>query len=170
MAWIRQVRFRMASLMMLVAAFAAGTALFVKVRDISGDVALPLIKFDAPILFVSAIWLTAIALGALKSHSFCQTMLQGIVACLGFHSVMVLAENGLARPLLYWLQVNFALLVAGPLLARRIVKTRMERGPRRTWWKRTFEAFVFAFLNIALVSLGAFLEYVGAEVGGQFLK
>ena len=129
-----------------------------------------MIKVDAPVLFVSAIWLTAIALGALKSHSFCQTMLQGIIACIGFHSLIVLAENDLHRPLLYWLQVNFALLVAGPLLARRIVKTRMERGPRRNWWKRTFEAFVFAFLNIALVSLGAFLEFIAVELGGQIFK
>ena len=60
-------------------------------------------------------------------------------------------ETGRERPLLYWFQISFGLLATVPMVARRLVKTEMERGPRRTRWKKTCEAFFFAFLTMLLV-------------------
>jgi hypothetical protein len=170
MKWLQKLRFRMATAMMLVATCGAASALFVKVRDLTPDLPQPYFRIDAPVLFIVAIGSTAIALGSLKSHTASQTMLQAMLACLGFSSLIWLAENKLERPLLYWFQASFALLVAIPLLARSVVKTHLERGPRRNWWKKTFEAFVFAFLTMLLALLGILLQFAATQLGGAFVK
>jgi hypothetical protein len=170
MKLLRKFRFSMAMVMMMVVTAAAASALFAKVRTHIPASNQPYLKIDAPILFVLSIGLTGVALGALKSHSAGQTMLQITIACLGYVSLIGLAEAGRERPLLYWFQFSFGLLVTAPLLARRIVKSEMERGPRRTWWKKTFEAVFFAFLTMMLVLLGLLLQFLAAFVGPQVLK
>jgi len=151
--------------MMLVATAAAASALFAKARQHTPSGFLPSIRFDAPFLFVLSIGLTATALGALKRHSAVQTMLQIILACLGFLTLFWLLDAKLTRPLLYWFQANFAVLVTVPLLARRLVKTEMARGPRRDWWKRTLEAVFFSFLSMMLVLVGILLQVIAGEIG-----
>ncbi len=171
MQMLRKMRFTLATVMMLVVMSAAVSALFVKVQRIpklANQTYLNL-KVDAPILFVVSIVTTAVALASLKCHSAVQTMLQVTVACLGYLSLIWLAETGLTRPLLYWFQVSFAILVTLPLLARRIVKTEMERGPRRTWWMRTFEAIFFSYLTMTLILVGMLLQALALAVGVMFL-
>jgi hypothetical protein len=169
MRLLRKVRFSLATVMMLVVMAAASAALFIKVRHHTPD-AKPYLKIDTPVLFTLSIVLTATALGSLKSHSAVQTMLQATLACLGFLSLVGLAEQGLERPLLYWFQASFGLFVTLPLLARRIVKTEMDRGLRRDWWKKTFEAAFFSFLTMMLVLLGLLLQVFAAYVAGPALK
>ena len=170
MLLLRKMRFSMAMVMMMVAAAAAASALFAKVRAHVPASNQTYLKFDAPALFVASIALTAVGLGALKGHTFGQTLLQITVACLGYVSLVGLAESGRARPLLYWFQISFGLLVTGPLLARRLVKAEMERGPRRDWWKGTWEAVFFAFLTMMLVLLGLLLQWLTATIGEQVAK
>ena len=107
-----------------------------------------------------SITLTAIALGALKAHSSGQIMLQIVLACLAYLGLISLAELGALRPLLYWFQSCFALLATGPLIARSYVKAEMERGPRRTWWKKTTEAILFSFFTISIVLISSFLQWI----------
>ena len=97
-------------------------------------------------------------------------MLQIILACLAYLGLVTMAEMKWERPLLYSFQGCFALLVTGPLVARRIVKSDLGRGPRRSWWKRTFEAPVFAFLTMMLVLLGAFTQWLTAVIVNQNFK
>lgn len=160
MAILRRFRFSMATILMLVVTAAAGSALFAKVRQLFGDGGgNPTWTVDIPTLLTLAIALTAIALGALKGHSAVQIMLQATLAYLGYLSVLWLVEAEWHRLLLYWFQVTFALTVALPLVARRIVKNELPRGPRRRLWMRTFEAVVFSFLNMVLVLVGVLFEY-----------
>jgi hypothetical protein len=170
MALLRKFRFSMAMAMMMVVTAAAASALFAKVRAHTPAANQPYLKIDAPILFIAAIGLTAVALGALKGHSAGQMMLQITVACLSYVSLIGLAETGRERPLLYWFQVSFGVLVTAPLLARMFVKAEMERGPRRTWWKKTCEAVFFAFLTMMLVLFGILLQFLTVAIGGQVLK
>ena len=168
MRLLRKVRFSMATVMMLVATAAAGSALFAKARQHIPAANQPYMKFDAPFLFTLSIALTAVALGALKGHTAVQMMLQTTIACLGYVSLIGLAEAGMERPLLYWFQVSFGLLVTIPLIARRAVKRGMERGPRRTWWKGTCEAVLFAFFTMILVLWGLLVEVIAMQAGGVF--
>ena len=167
---LRKFRFSMAMVMMMVVTAAAASALFAKVRTHVPTGNLPSLKTDAPILFVLSIGLTAVALGSLKGHSPGQIMLQTTVACLGYLSLIQLAEAGRERPLLYWFQISFGVLVTGPMIARMFVKAEMERGPRRTWWKKTCESFLFAFLTMMLVLLGLLLQFVMSTLGAQLFK
>jgi hypothetical protein len=170
MKLIRKFRFSMALVMMMVATAAAASALFVKVRTHVPTSTMPYLRTDAPLLFIASIGLTAVALGALKGHSAGQMMLQTTIACLSFVSLITLGESGLDRPLLYWFEVSFGVLVTIPMLARRIVKNEMERGPRRTFWKKTCESIFFAFLNMLLVLVGLLLQLLVGFFGGQALK
>jgi hypothetical protein len=61
---------------------------------------------------------------------------------------------------LYWFQGCFALLATAPLIARSHVKAEIERGPRRTWWKKTTEAVLFSFFTIFLVLVSCFLQWL----------
>ncbi len=160
MRLFRKIRFSMATIMMLVATAAACSALFAKAREHIPAVGQPYLRFDAPFLFTLSIVLTAVALGALKGHTAVQMMLQTTIACLGYVSLIGLAESGMQRPLLYWFQVSFALLVTIPLLARRSVKAGMERGPRRTWWKGTCEAVLFSFFTMILILGGLLIQFI----------
>ncbi len=164
MKFLRKVRFTMAMVMMMVVTAAVASALFAKIRQHVAAPNQPYLKVDAPILFVLSIGLTAAALGALKGHTAVQMMLQMTVACLGFVVLIGLAEAGWVRPLLYWFQASFGVLVTVPLLARRYVKVEMGRGPKRTWWKNTYEAVFFAFLTQMLVLLGLLLQFAAVMV------
>ncbi len=166
MRLFRNVRFSMAAIMMLVVTAAAGSALFAKAREHIPAAGVPYLRFDAPFLFVLAIALTAVALGALKGHTAVQMMLQTTIACLGYVSLIGLAEAGMQRPLLYWFQASFALLVTIPLLARRSIKAGMERGPRRRWWKGTCEAVLFSFFTMILILGGLLIQVVVSQVVG----
>jgi hypothetical protein len=163
----RMVRFSMTSILMLVVMSAAASALFAKVHKFVPSVPKSYLKIDAPILFIASIGLTAIALAAVKNHNAMQTMLQITVACLGYLSLIWLAESGRQRPLLYWFQISFGLLVSVPLLARRIVKSEMPRGPRRELWKKNLDAFYLAFLTMILVLGGILLQWLVLTLSGS---
>lgn len=168
MRLFRTMRFSLAAIMMLVATAGAASALFAKAREFVPQGTQPYLRFDAPFLFVLSIALTAVALGALKGHTAVQMMLQTMIACLGYLSLIGLAEANMERPLLYWFQVGFGLLVTLPLLARRSVKTRMERGPRRDWWRGTCEAVLFAFFTMMLVLVGLMIEFIAMQATNSF--
>jgi hypothetical protein len=170
MKLLRKFRFSMAMAMMMVVTAAAASALFAKIHQHVPASNQPYLKVDAPVLFLLSIGLTSVALGALKGHSAWQMMLQITVACLSYVSLIGLAESGRERPLLYWFEVSFGLLVTAPLLARQIVKAEMERGPRRTWWKKTCESIFFAFLTMMLVLLGVLLEILATVLSSQMIK
>jgi hypothetical protein len=164
-----KLRLTMATAMMLVVTCGMASALFAKIHKYSAVATQVYLKIDAPILFVVSIVSTAIGLGALKSHSANQTMIQTSVACFAYLTLIWIAESGQERPLLYWFQISFALMVTAPLLARRIIKSEMPRGPRRDWWKKTCEAIFFAFLTMMLVLLGILIQWVGFMVGSSVL-
>lgn len=163
----KSVRFSIADGVMLIVAAALASALYAKIYETTKG--WTMFQHDGPILVVLAIVLTAVALGSYKAHSVAQIFLQVALGCLGYLSLIWIAETTLLRPLVYWLQVSFALTVAVPMLARRFVKTTMPRGPRRTFWKKTLEAIVFSFLNLMLVATGAWLESFIVQVGGPIL-
>ncbi len=156
--------FSMATVMMLVVTASFASALFAKACDHIPANQYPYMKVDAPAVFVASIALTAVALGALKSHSVEQVMLQVELACLAYIALISLAEAGAFRPMLYWFQACFAVLAVGPLLARSYVKAKMERGPRRTWCKKTTEAVLFSFFTIFLVLVSSFLQWLTALI------
>jgi hypothetical protein len=164
---LRKMRFTMATVMMLVVTAAVAFALFVKSRDHVPNNQYPYINIDAPAVLVISIALTAIALGALKAHSSGQIMLQIVLAYLAYLGLIGLAEVGAFRPLLYWFQACFALLATAPLVARSYVKTEMERGPRRTWWKKTTEAVLFSFFTITIVLVSCFLQWLTVLIVGS---
>lgn len=170
MRLLRTFRFSMAAVMMLVVTAAACSALFAKARGHIPATNQGYIRFDAPFLFTLSIALTAVALGALKGHTAVQMMLQTTIACLGYVSLVGLAEAGMERPLLYWFQISFGLLVSLPLLARRSIKKGMMRGPRRSWWKGTCEAVLFSFFTMMLVLLGLMIQYLALAAAGQLLS
>ncbi|MDB5351025.1 MAG: hypothetical protein JWN86_2272 [Planctomycetota bacterium] len=170
MTMLRRFRVSLATLMMLVVTIAAASALFAKIRAHIPVANKPYLKIDAPLVFVASIALTAVALAALKSHTANQTMVQATIAYLGYLSLIGLAETGMPRPLLYWFQVGFCLLVTLPLLARKIVKSEMERGPRRRWWKNMFESLFFAFLTMMLVLVGIVIEFLTVAIGTNLPK
>ncbi len=168
---LRRLRFSLATTMMFVLAAAAASALYAKIVHLMGTITEPGLKFDIAALFLLAIVLTALALGSWKAHSSVQIMLQFTLACLACLSLVWIAEAQYARTLRYWFQGCFAATVTLPLVARRIVKTTLPRGPKRNWWKKTCEAVFFSFLNVILISAGAaFQAYIllyGAEFLGQ---
>ena len=163
-------RFSMATAMLLVIPAAAASALFAKIYQVVPVNVVPFHRVDMPLLFVGSIILTAIALGAMKGHSANQMMLQATLACLGYLSLIELLEVGQQRPLLYWFQASFAVLVTLPMIGRRVARLRIERGPRRTRWKKTFEAIVFSFLTMLLVLAGLGLQFLSAFIGQAGIK
>ncbi len=173
MRLLPKVRFTLGTVMMIVLFAASASALFARICHLLEEnppANMPGWKYDSAAVVILAIGLTAVALGSLKSHSAAQTMLQGTLACLGYLSLIQLAEGDHPRLLLYFFQALFAVLAALPLLARRFVKARMDRGPRRDWWKRTCEAVFFAFLNMILVLAGIFLQVFVVEICPQLLR
>lgn len=157
MRLIGMVRFSMGTIMMFVLMAAAAMALFVKVYEYSDPLPMGW-KVDVPSLFLLAIGLTAMALGCWKEHTASQIMLQVTIACVGCLTLIWVAESEYERAIRYWCQSAFAASVTLPMLARRLVKSRMPRGPRREWWKKTCEAAFFAFLTVILVSAGALYQ------------
>jgi hypothetical protein len=154
----------MAGLALLVVASATASALFAKVYHLFRPEDLttatyPTLHFDAPILLLVGIVLTAITLGANKGHSLSLILLQITLSCLGFLSLIWLQEAKQPRLLLYWFQTAFLLTVAAPMLARHLLKTHLPRGPRRSWWKKTLETAIFSAVNMGLVGIGIGLEF-----------
>lgn len=165
MAILGRFRFSLATILMLVVTAAAASALFSKFNQLIKGTTSDAWDYDLPTLAVLAIGLTALALGGLKDHTAVQTMLQATLAYVGYLSVIWLSEAGLNRLLIYWFQMNFALTVALPMLARRYVKAALPRGPRRSWWKKTCEAVAFSFLNMLLVLAGASIQVLIVQYG-----
>lgn len=158
----RKFRFSMSTAMLAVVTAALASAVFARARAHVTVAGRPYLDVDVPAVFVISIALTALAFGALKAHSAKQVMLQMILAYLGYFSVILLAEAGATRPLLYWVQAGFFLQVVLPLIARSYLKAEMGRGPRRAWWKKTTEAVIFSFFTIAVVMASAWLQWLNA--------
>lgn len=154
---IGQFRFSMGTIMMFVLMSASAMALFVKVYEYTNPLPMGW-KVDVPVLFLVAIGLTSMALGFWKDHSASQVMMQIAIACVGCLTLIWVAESEYERAVRYWCQSAFAVSVTLPMLARRLVKSRMERGPRRDRWKKSCEAVFFAFLTVILVSAGAMYQ------------
>ena len=159
-------RISIATVMMLVVT--AATASGLAARMLSSGLAPALAgavpgarSSDIVAVLIAAVVLTALMLATRKRHTANQTMLQIAATCLGLLYLLSLPDITSKRLQLYWLQVLFAVLVVGPLLARRAVRTRMDRGPRRSWWMGTFEAIAFAYLNMLLVGIGGAVEGFG---------
>src|SRR5262249_15175165 len=167
MPWPGRPRFTLAATMMFVLTAAAASALHVKIMQHMGNIGAPGWGFDVPTLTLLAIFLTAIALAALKKHSPVQAMLQATLTCLGCLTWIWISEAHYGRALRYWFQAAFGLTVTVPLIARAMVKSRLPRGPRRDWWKKTCEAIIFSFLNLLLVSAGAVIQVLLIEYGSE---
>ena len=129
---------------------------------------------DYAALFVVAVIVTGIGLAAWRKHTPFQAMLQITLACLALLSLNGVAELGAAwkteRPLLYWYQSTFVLLVVAPLVARRIIRNRTEHGAVRDWRARTCEAVAFSFLNALLVFIGVFTQALTVDLLDNVLK
>jgi hypothetical protein len=132
--------------------------LFVKLLRLPVAANIPGWKVDIPTLFLLAIGLTALALSSWKEHTAVQTMLQMTLTCVGCLVLIWIGEAHYERAIRYWFQGTFAATVSLPLLARRIVKSQLPRGPRRDWWKRTCEAIFFSFLSMMLVTAGGLFQ------------
>ena len=153
---IPRFRISLATVMIVVVTAAAASALFASlVRHLPTGTIPSAIRYDIAILFVAAIILTGMAIAARKGHSPHLTMFQITLACLAYLGLLSLAEISRGRPVYYWYQASFALMVVIPLIARRIIKRRIDKGPRRTLWMKRCEAVAFAFLNMVLVLIGA---------------
>jgi hypothetical protein len=156
------MRFRisMASIMMLVVAAAAASALFTKiVGTISGEFGEW--KYDVPAVIIIAVALTAIALGAFRNHSGIQMMIQATGAYLGFLSMIWIIEQEHYRIAIYWFQILFAGLVVFPFLARRFARARSGVEDDPGWLARATEALPLAFGNMILVLAGAWFQWTG---------
>ncbi len=150
-----RLRISMATVIIVVFTTASASALFSRLaRHMPPTPVTPTLRYDVATLFVAAIILTGMAIAARKGHSPRLAMLQVTVACLGYLGLISLAEVNKGRPVFYWYQVTFAALVVVPLVIRRIIKSGMEKSPRRAQWMKTCESFAFAFLNMVLVLIG----------------
>lgn len=169
MRLLGKIRFNLSTMMMLVLTVAAAAALFAKVRAHTAPIAQLGWQVDVPSLFLLAIVLTAVALGAWKDHTAVQTMLQIALTCVGCLSLTWIVEAEFERAIRYWFQGTFAATVTLPLLARRFVKSALPRGPHRDWWKKNCEAVFFSFLNMMLVTVGGLLQAAVYLLGSSFL-
>lgn len=164
-----RIRFRMGTVMMFVVMAAAAMALYLKIDQHAGPHLPAGWKIDVPVLFLLAIALTALALGSWKEHSAVQIMLQVTLACVGCLSLIWIGEAKYDRAIRYWCQGMFAATVTIPMIARRLVKSGMPRGPRRDWWKKTCEAAFFSFLTMLLVTAGGLLQAAVFAIGVELL-
>jgi hypothetical protein len=150
----------MGAIMMFVLMAAAAMALFVKVLNLTDAAAVPAgWRVDVPSLFLLAILLTAVALGSWKEHTSVQIMLQVALACVSCLTLIWIGEAKYERAIRYWCQATFAATVTLPLVARRFIKARVPKGPKRDWWKKTCEAVFFSFLTMLLVSAGGLIQF-----------
>ncbi|MGC8642289.1 MAG: hypothetical protein ACP5XB_20700 [Isosphaeraceae bacterium] len=169
MLGIGKFQLSLKTIMMVVLTAAAASALFAKVYQHTGILG-GFWAVDAPSLFLLAILLTAFALGNWKEHNSIQIMLQMTISCLGYLVLIQISEAHFERATRYWFQLVFSLTVCVPLLARRYVKARVPRGPRRDRLKKTCEAVFFSFLNIVLLSGGALYQGAVYILVTAFLK
>ena len=164
-------RISLATVMIAVITAAAASALFAGlVRHLPTGPISTQIRHDVAALFVAALILTGMAIAARKGHSPHLAMFQITLACLAYLSLLSLAEISRGPLLYYWYQVSFALMVVVPLIARRIVKRRIEKGPRRTLWMKRCESVAFAFLNMVLVLIGVGVQLILVTVVAYYLK
>ena len=160
-----RISFSIATLMMLVGTVGSVAALVARVLELLQEVvskSLHPYVSDLAALWVVGIVLTGVALAVWRGHTANQAMLQISLACLAFLYAISMTRLG-SRLSFYWLQSLFAVLVVVPLVARRRIKFRLARGPRRTWWLGTCEAVAFAYLNMLLVLAGMAIEGFGLE-------
>lgn len=169
MPFVKRLRFSMATILTFVLMSAVSSALFAKLLRYTRPIPAAGWKIDIPALFLIAILLTAVALGAWKNHSPIQTMFQIVLTCFGCLTFLWLAEARFERSIRYWYQITFALTVTFPLVGRQIVKNSMERGPRRTWWKKTTEVPFLSWLTLMLLSAGGLLQSLLYLVWSQVL-
>ena len=157
-----RIRISIATIMMLVITAAAASALVARVVQPLQKVlsSVPLGRYNLAAVLILGIVLTGVALAARKGHSPNQAMLQIALACLGFLFAVSLPDFLPPRARIYWLQVLFAVLVVIPLVVRRTLKNRTERGPQRAWRMKTCEAVAFAYFNMILVLVGIAIEGV----------
>ena len=168
MRLIRRIRFSMGTIMMFVLMAASASALFQRIYEHAGPLPMGW-NVDVPSLFLLAIALTALALGSWKEHSAVQMMLQVTLACVGCLTLIWIGEAQYERAIRYWCQGMFAATVTIPMLGRRYVKSRMPRGPRREWWKKTCEAVFFSFLTMMLISVGGLFQFGVYQLGTSVL-
>jgi hypothetical protein len=168
MRLIRKIRFSIGTIAMFVLTAAAASALHVKILRHTGAIPRGW-NVDIPSLFILAICLTAVALSSWKEHTAVQTMLQITLTCLGCLVLIWIGEAQYERAIRYWFQGTFAATVSLPLLARRIVKSELPKGPRRDWWKKTCEAIFFSFLNMMLVTAGGLLQAAIFTLASEYL-
>jgi hypothetical protein len=158
MLTIRKLQIPMRTAMMMVLTVAVAAALFVKVFEHTSGIPSTGWGIDVPSLLLLAIVLTGTALGSWKEHTSFQIMLQIAIACLGYLVLIQIGEAQFERATRYWFQTTFALTVCLPLLARRYVKSKLPKGPRKAWWKKTCEAVFFSFLNLVLILAGGLFQ------------
>ena len=173
MTILRKMRFSLGTIMMIVAAAGAASALFAKVRWLlkpdpeawSTDIAA---------MLVIAVGLTAAAIAAARRHSASQAFFQMAITCVLILSLIWAVElpgpKWATRAARYWFQAAFLATVVAPLFAYRLVLDPMEPGPRREWWKKTGEAVVASFANMILILLSGIIQVAGVELLPQLVK
>jgi hypothetical protein len=156
MRLIQKLRFSMGTILMFVLMAGATMALFVQIQvgGVPADVST---RYEAGLVLLALV-LTAVTLGSYAEHTAVQIMLQVTLACFSCLSLTWISQPNDGLAFRYWFQVNFAVTVALPILARRFVKSGLPRGLRRDWWKKTCEAIAFSFLTMVLVSVGDLLQ------------
>jgi hypothetical protein len=91
------------------------------------------------------------------------------LACVGCLTLIWIGEAQYERAIRYWCQAMFAATVTIPMVARRLVKSGLPRGPRRDWWKKTCEAVFFSFLTMLLVTAGGLFQAAVYALSVEFL-
>ena len=161
-----RISFSIATLMMLVVTVASAAALVMRVLlFLQTELRKSLHPYTADMaaLWILGIVLTGVALAAWRGHTANQAMARISLSCLAFLYALSVSKLD-SRVAFYWLQSLFGVLVVLPLLARGWNKTRLDLGPRRTWWLGTCEAVAFAYLNMLLVLAGMAIEGFGLEL------
>jgi hypothetical protein len=163
----------MAAIMMLVVTAASAAALFAQVHKIVNPRRGNDWLIDAPAVLLIAIGLTAVAIATVRKHTSVQMMIQMTITCLMLLVLFHLLElqsakaNWPERAVRYWFQACFALTVVLPLLAKRLVASEMEPGPRRDWWQFTFESVLASFANLILVLIGVLIQLLAVDINGS---
>lgn len=173
MALASRLRIRMSTVMAMVAAAGAGSALFSKVHHMLKPKPFGGMAVDFAAILVLGIGLTAIALGAARRHTTVQTMLQMTIVFLMLLVLFQMGEVGKVSPWMrratfYWFQACFLLTVVLPALAIRLAPPVDPDSPRSRWWRGTFEAVLASFGNLCLVIAGALLQLLAGELVGAF--
>ena len=172
MSIAQRLRFSMATVMMLVVAAAAGSAVFAKFHELftSGGIAFrgKSREIDYPATIVLATALAATAIGAARRHGTLRTFLLASVTYLMLLALAQTIDQATIwklRALRYWLQGCFAITVVAPLLAIRAFGLGdVGESPRQRWLRLTLESLIASFLNLVLVGVGVAFQMFLLEV------